>query len=219
MKAARCLMEKAEFVKKMKMKGWPEKTVEVFIRDALRCRYCGLEGYLNYDKYCQLTLDHIIPEALGGTDDEDNLVVACSQCNHLKNLQLPDKIVKKIKKGMSPREILIDIRTWIQLKRKQDDATYQEWEEFLNPKRMKMLHIMHEIVKYRGRPRSGVLNALYKISSGKLVLLGQAFSIAVAGLPGPFDLPQQCLSSIVKDINAWYEQLSKKKALRINIIY
>lgn len=32
-----------------------------------------------------MEIDHIIPEALGGSSDEDNLWLACSQCNGFKS--------------------------------------------------------------------------------------------------------------------------------------
>ncbi len=47
---------------------------EVLRRDNFTCRYCrSTEG--------ALTIDHVIPVALGGTDDPDNLVAACHDCN------------------------------------------------------------------------------------------------------------------------------------------
>ena len=35
-----------------------------------------------------LEIDHIIPQALGGTDDEDNLWLACRLCNGYKGIQV-----------------------------------------------------------------------------------------------------------------------------------
>ncbi|MCA6430306.1 MAG: HNH endonuclease [Cytophagales bacterium] len=40
------------------------------------CAYCGAK-----EKTKELTLDHVIPLAHGGTDDYNNLVPACSRCN------------------------------------------------------------------------------------------------------------------------------------------
>lgn len=46
-------------------------------RDGERCRYCGTyEGPFH--------IDHIYPVALGGSDDPDNLTVACAHCNMSK---------------------------------------------------------------------------------------------------------------------------------------
>lgn len=49
---------------------------EVMRRDGNRCIYCGATA-----KETQLTIDHVIPIALGGTDDLTNLVTACTPCN------------------------------------------------------------------------------------------------------------------------------------------
>jgi hypothetical protein len=43
-----------------------------------RCGYC-LASQRVVGPF--LEIDHIIPEARGGTDDEDNLVLACPMCN------------------------------------------------------------------------------------------------------------------------------------------
>ncbi|MCB0003834.1 MAG: HNH endonuclease, partial [Anaerolineae bacterium] len=32
----------------------------------------------------EFTIDHIVPQALGGSSDEDNLCLACWRCNLLK---------------------------------------------------------------------------------------------------------------------------------------
>lgn len=48
------------------------------------CGYCRArqEYVLGF-----LEIDHIIPTALGGTDDEENLWLACRLCNHYKGIQ------------------------------------------------------------------------------------------------------------------------------------
>jgi hypothetical protein len=45
------------------------------------CTYCGTEG----DPSNPLTADHLVPKALGGTDDRENLVTACPRCNSAKS--------------------------------------------------------------------------------------------------------------------------------------
>lgn len=78
--------------------------VRVAIRDGgLRCRYCELDLFA-YDTYN--VLDHVIPRkpkredeaawamalALkgGGIEDDDNIVIACRDCNHLKGRYVPN---------------------------------------------------------------------------------------------------------------------------------
>jgi len=49
---------------------------EVLRRDNHTCRYCGGKA-----PDVELTVDHVNPVALGGTDDPTNLVAACKDCN------------------------------------------------------------------------------------------------------------------------------------------
>lgn len=46
---------------------------EVFERDGFRCKKCGVQK--------QLTIDHVHPEAKGGTLELDNLQTLCKTCN------------------------------------------------------------------------------------------------------------------------------------------
>lgn len=53
---------------------------EVLRRDNHTCRYCGRSA-----PEVKLTVDHVVPVALGGFDDPSNLVAACSDCNSGKS--------------------------------------------------------------------------------------------------------------------------------------
>jgi 5-methylcytosine-specific restriction endonuclease McrA len=55
----------------------------VLKRDEERCVYCGLPA---------ITVDHVIPRSRGGSDDEDNLVACCSECNGGKGDKTPSEI-------------------------------------------------------------------------------------------------------------------------------
>lgn len=56
---------------------------EVLNRDGFACRYC-------HETDLPLTLDHVIPISLGGSDKPDNLVAACGPCNAGKSSSNPD---------------------------------------------------------------------------------------------------------------------------------
>jgi HNH endonuclease len=43
-----------------------------------RCEYCRYPEFLSTSP---LTIDHINPQSLGGSDDEENLALACRRCN------------------------------------------------------------------------------------------------------------------------------------------
>lgn len=57
---------------------------EVLRRDNFTCRYCRSADN-------PLTIDHVVPTALGGTDDPNNLVAACQDCNAGKAATSPDE--------------------------------------------------------------------------------------------------------------------------------
>lgn len=50
---------------------------EIFKRDGFKCRYCGSAPTAGGP----LHVDHVVAVANGGTDDPENLVTACQQCN------------------------------------------------------------------------------------------------------------------------------------------
>lgn len=65
---------------------------EIFRRDNHACRYCGGAA-----PDVQLTVDHVVPVALGGTDEPSNLVTACRDCNSGKSSMPADtKIVDDV---------------------------------------------------------------------------------------------------------------------------
>jgi hypothetical protein len=49
---------------------------EILTRDSHRCIYCGRAA-----PEVKLTVDHVLPEALGGRTEASNLVTACADCN------------------------------------------------------------------------------------------------------------------------------------------
>ena len=53
---------------------------EILRRDNHACRYCGASA-----PDVKLVVDHVIPVALGGTDEPSNLVTACEPCNSGKS--------------------------------------------------------------------------------------------------------------------------------------
>lgn len=57
---------------------------EIFRRDNYTCQYCG-------QRKKNLTVDHVIPRRLGGNHSWENLVTACSTCNHSKGGRTNDQ--------------------------------------------------------------------------------------------------------------------------------
>ncbi|MFF4179576.1 HNH endonuclease [Streptomyces sp. NPDC001750] len=58
---------------------------EILRRDDHTCRYCGAKA-----PTVKLAVDHVVPQALGGTDEPSNLVTACEECNSGKASVPPD---------------------------------------------------------------------------------------------------------------------------------
>ena len=58
---------------------------EILRRDNHACRYCGAAA-----PDVKLTVDHVVPITLGGSDEPRNLVTACVDCNAGKSASSPD---------------------------------------------------------------------------------------------------------------------------------
>lgn len=66
---------------------------EIFRRDDHTCQYCGRKA-----PDVPITVDHVTPVALGGTDDPTNLITACKDCNAGKSSIAPDSpLVAQVK--------------------------------------------------------------------------------------------------------------------------
>ena len=67
-----------------------------------RCGYCLASQYL---LNCPLELDHLIPPGHGGSDDEENLWLACSLCNTFKSDQVEagDRLTGQVVRLYNPR--------------------------------------------------------------------------------------------------------------------
>jgi 5-methylcytosine-specific restriction endonuclease McrA len=58
----------------------------VLARDNETCQYCGAQP-----GRAHLTIDHVLPRAQGGTTNWENVVAACSNCNHRKANRTPQQ--------------------------------------------------------------------------------------------------------------------------------
>lgn len=60
-------------------------------RDGLRCQYCGRKPTIE-----ELTIDHVVPRAQGGSTGWTNCVLACAACNRRKGGRTPDQAGMKL---------------------------------------------------------------------------------------------------------------------------
>ena len=71
----------------------------LYARDHNTCQYCGQRFPTS-----ELTLDHVVPRAQGGTSTWDNLVCCCVTCNSRKGGRTPGQArMKLIRKPLKPR--------------------------------------------------------------------------------------------------------------------
>jgi 5-methylcytosine-specific restriction protein A len=57
----------------------PEKRLALYLRDSFRCVYCCAD--LHDASPADVTLDHVVPRADGGSHDASNLITCCRHCN------------------------------------------------------------------------------------------------------------------------------------------
>jgi hypothetical protein len=97
-----------------------KRRFEIFKRDDFTCKYCG-----GKPPEKKLTLDHKVAKSKGGSDEDSNLVTACSDCNLAKgntpldelqntpatirvNLDISDEWnVHRVSLGATWREVII----------------------------------------------------------------------------------------------------------------
>ena len=98
----------------------------VFKRDGFVCVYCGFDGN-GFNNWRQLSVDHLRPRRIGGTDSEDNLLTACHFCNSSTSLMTfsPDQSaseVLKLKKEYVARRLKALYQFWSREVAPTDDA-------------------------------------------------------------------------------------------------
>ena len=74
----------------------------VLRRDMSFCRYCGR-------RVKSFHLDHVMPVSLGGTNDIDNLVVACSPCNLRKGASVWKPVELKVHVERSKEALTLEL--------------------------------------------------------------------------------------------------------------
>jgi len=91
---------------------------EIMRRDNYTCQYCGT-------RVGTLTLDHVYPRHLGGEHSWENLVTACSVCNHLKGGRTLEQAGMRLRS--TPREPSVSAEYIFARHQKQN----MEWQPFL----------------------------------------------------------------------------------------
>jgi hypothetical protein len=84
-------------------------TINDIVRQLVRqrakylCEYCHSSEKANATRF---TMDHILPQSLGGSDDSENLALACQRCNerHYNFIAGIDPQTKEIIPLFNPRQ-------------------------------------------------------------------------------------------------------------------
>lgn len=97
---------------------------EVLRRDNHTCRYCHATD-------APLTVDHVIPVALGGSDDPSNLVAACRDCNSGKSSSAPEaSMVADVRESALHHAEMIRQAYAVMVNHLEDKESYQD--EFID---------------------------------------------------------------------------------------
>ncbi len=79
-----CGIIRQEIIRQLKRTGkFGDKWAYILERSGYRCEYCGRD-LLAPEAVGMLCIDHILPKTLRGSEDRDNLAIACVVCNKLK---------------------------------------------------------------------------------------------------------------------------------------
>ena len=90
-----------EVVRLVKYDKYPKQLIvfsrhNIFKRDDYRCQYCGKKPGSE-----ELTIDHVIPKAIGGKTTWENCVLSCVECNSIKGSFLLNEVRnRKFPRGM-----------------------------------------------------------------------------------------------------------------------
>ncbi len=90
---------------------WLRKTTRrrLYMRDDFSCVYCGASAL---DTDITLTIDHVLPRELGGTNVHSNLVTCCKTCNSSKQDTPVSRFIGRLEedKGIDAKAVARRIR-------------------------------------------------------------------------------------------------------------
>lgn len=101
---------------------------EILRRDNNTCRYCGESA-----PDVKLTIDHVTPVSLGGSDEPENLVAACPDCNAGKAASSPEAPLvadvsnKAIRWSKAIQQAAMNEAARLDQKQQLTDYFYDEW--------------------------------------------------------------------------------------------
>jgi len=93
----------------------------ILLRDSFTCQFCGKKFPTE-----KLTLDHVFPQARGGTGTWENLVCSCFKCNNKKGCRTPEEAgMKLLRKPERPSQ-------FVTFEIPRDSKKYKDWDAFVS---------------------------------------------------------------------------------------
>ena len=144
---------------------------EVFKRDEFKCAYCG-----NSPPKVILEIDHIEPVAKGGTNDINNLITACFNCNRGKSKErlnkIPPKLFDNLEILKTQQEQIKEYRRYINLIKKRELKDIKQitdtFEEYFPKSTVTNLFINASLKRFlRKLPLHKIIEAMH-ISCSKI---------------------------------------------------
>jgi hypothetical protein len=85
----------------------PRKRLAIYLRDGMACAYCGA----GIENGVSLSLDHLQPYSLGGSNHEGNLITCCKKCNSSRGNRTVEEFVEAVGQylNVSPERIFAHI--------------------------------------------------------------------------------------------------------------
>ena len=88
--------------------------IALYLRDGLACVYCGS----GIEDGTKLTLDHLTPHSLGGTNKPNNIITACHKCNSSRGKrdwrEFAAKVAAYLNHDVTTQQIIDHIETTTQ---------------------------------------------------------------------------------------------------------
>lgn len=110
-KKGRVKYQKSEYKPTKRKRFTFNQKLIIFRARDWKCALCPYQNPNDYD-FSTLVLDHVIPLTLGGTEDESNLQILCTECHEVKTSKEHQARKKKTRGGaVSGRSLEIRLAT------------------------------------------------------------------------------------------------------------
>lgn len=136
-----------DFIRGIRQRRKPHFSDELRLRIVSKvggkCAYCDTALYIRGRKR-NLSIDHMIPVVLGGTDDESNLQAVCKECNRLKDEHTDSEFRERIQRGRRVLAVPVSQPTDRWLMRKIMDCT-EDHEDVIRRKTLRVRKRMFRV--------------------------------------------------------------------------